>query len=123
MAIQKAKKDKWKVDIRPAGSNGRRFIRLFNKKHQAIEFENWVLAEHSKLKPHEIDRVEDNRRLSELIELWHDAYGKTLNDSEKRIAKLRQTCDILGDPIAVRLTADDFADYRQFRLKNPQNQA
>lgn len=60
---------------------------------------------------------EDRRRLSELIELWHNLHGQSLEASKSRLAKLHIVCRGLGDPIAAQLTAKDFAHYRDKRLK------
>lgn len=60
---------------------------------------------------------QDNRRLSDLINQWHDLYGRTLTDADRMMSKLRAICAGLGDPIASQLTASDFSLYREGRLK------
>ena len=113
------KKDdgKWYVNIRPAGRNGRQFKRVFDKKHEAIAFENWAIAEHSQLKPHEVATKQDRRRLSELIDTWLDVHGNTLRDIDRRLGKLNMIAAILGDPIAANISAKMWSDYRADRLK------
>lgn len=58
----------------------------------------------------------DNRKLSELITIWHDLHGRQLVKPEQRMTKLNMICDGMGDPIANKITANDFAHYRQMRL-------
>jgi hypothetical protein len=60
---------------------------------------------------------QDNRKLSELIVIWHNLYGRTLSDANRMMSKLEAICTGLGDPIASKLTAADFSLYREGRLK------
>lgn len=48
MTIKKLEDGRYEVDIRPTGRNGKRIRRKFNKKHEAIAFERYVMANHSK---------------------------------------------------------------------------
>lgn len=64
-----------------------------------------------------LGKKEDRRRLSEIIQLWHNLHGQALVASKSRLAKLQIVCNGLGDPIASRLTAKDWAHYRDRRLR------
>lgn len=64
-----------------------------------------------------IGEKQDNRRLSEIIDQWHDLYGRTLTDSKRMMSKLQAICAGMGNPIASQITAADFSRYREGRLK------
>lgn len=116
--IKKLETGKYLVDIYPNGRAGKRVRKQFDKKHQAIAFENWVIAEYSQKEPYQLVAETDKRHLSELIELWYSLHGKSLSDSKSIHRKLVVTCEGLGDPVASKFTAKQFSDYRSTRLDN-----
>lgn len=106
-----AKKDgqKWKVDLRPDGVSGKRVIRLFDTKAEASYFERQLLS--GRISPQS-----DNRRLSDLIELWFDLHGQSLNSSLDTKARLSKISQCLNNPLARVFSAADFSVYRKNRL-------
>ena len=60
---------------------------------------------------------DDNRRLSELVDLWHKLHGKALKDGLRRYKLLHVMSKRLGDPFGARFTNEDFAHYRESRIK------
>ena len=54
--------------------------------------------------------------LSELIDLWHNAHGKTLKDGVYRHSRMQAVADRLGNPLLSDFTADLFANYRAVRV-------
>nr|WP_320126326.1 tyrosine-type recombinase/integrase [uncultured Shewanella sp.] len=57
----------------------------------------------------------DNRRLSELIQRWHDLHGRQLK-SDIRMQRMYIFCKLLNDPVAHQISANDFANYRTMRM-------
>ncbi|WP_368502008.1 tyrosine-type recombinase/integrase [Photobacterium sp. 1_MG-2023] len=113
--------DKWLVDIRPAGRDGKRFRRKFDKKSEAIAYEKHILAkEHNKewLGP----RV-DSRKLSELIEIWWKKSGQFKRTSENYRQKLELICNELEDPVASKLDFRMLSDWVQTRQEKGQQPA
>lgn len=115
MTVSKQKNGKWLCELYPNGREGRRIRRQFNTKGEAEAFEAFTKNE-SEDKPW-LGKKEDRRRLSEIIQLWHNLHGQALVASKSRLAKLQIVCNGLGDPIASRLTAKDWAHYRDRRLR------
>ncbi|ENJ7584636.1 site-specific integrase [Providencia rettgeri] len=115
MTIRKIESGEWLCDIRPNGVNGKRIRKKFVTKGEALSYEKFILGEMED-KPW-LGEKQDNRRLSDLINQWHDLYGRTLTDVDRMMSKLKAICAGLGDPIASQLTASDFSVYREGRLK------
>ncbi|MCG9941588.1 MULTISPECIES: site-specific integrase [Providencia] len=115
MTVRKTESGEWLCDIRPNGVNGKRIRKKFVTKGEALSYEKFILGEMED-KPW-LGEKQDNRRLSDLINQWHDLYGRTLTDVDRMMSKLKAICAGLGDPIASQLTASDFSIYREGRLK------
>lgn len=115
MTVRKIDSGEWLCDIRPNGVNGKRIRKKFATKGEALYYEKYILGEMED-KPW-LGEKQDNRRLSDLINQWHDLYGRTLTDVDRMMSKLKAICTGLGDPIASQLTASDFSSYREGRLK------
>ncbi|MBP6083227.1 MAG: site-specific integrase [Providencia sp.] len=115
MTVRKIDSGEWLCDIRPNGVNGKRIRKKFVTKGEALSYEKYTLSEMED-RPW-IGEKQDNRRLSDLINQWHDLYGRTLTDVDRMMSKLKAICAGLGDPIASQLTASDFSIYREGRLK------
>lgn len=115
MTVRKIASGEWLCDIRPNGVDGKRIRKKFITKGEALYYEKYILGEMED-KPW-LGEKQDNRRLSDLINQWHDLYGRTLTDVDRMMSKLKAICAGLGDPIASQLTASDFSIYREGRLK------
>lgn len=114
MTVRKLDSGEWMCDMRPNGVNGKRIRKKFITKGEALAYEKHIIGEMAD-KPWLGDK-EDNRRLSELIDLWYSLYGRTLSSATRLLAKLKAICDGMGDPIATKITAADFSKYREARL-------
>jgi len=114
MTVRKQPDGQWLCDVYIDGRGSKRVRKKFTTRGEALAFENYQL-EQVKEKPWLADK-EDNRRLSELIELWYKLHGCSLNDKKGRLGKLNIICNGLGDPIASQITAKDWAHYRDRRL-------
>lgn len=112
MSIKKLDDGRWRVDIEP--TKGKRFRRTFKTKAEALRFESHIRVQVTQLdwQP----QKKDNRRLSELINVWYDLHGRNLRDSKRRLARLNAICESMRNPIAQKLTANDFAKFRSARL-------
>lgn len=115
MAIKKIASGEWLCDFRLDGRDSRRVRKKFPTKGEAVAFEQYCRDE-AQRKPW-LGEKNDCRRLSELIDLWHRLHGQSLSAHKSRKAKLDIVCRGLGDPLAVQLTAKDWAHYRDQRLK------
>ncbi|MEB7930633.1 tyrosine-type recombinase/integrase [Escherichia coli] len=115
MAVRKIESGEWLCDLRPNGVKGKRIRKKFATKGEALAYEKYIASE-MEGKPW-LGEKQDNRRLSDLIEQWHDLYGRTLADADRMMSKLKGICAGMGNPIAAQITAADFSQYREGRLK------
>lgn len=115
MTVRKTDNGEWICDVRPNGVKGKRVRKKFATKGEALAYEKFIASELED-KPW-LGEKQDNRRLSELIEQWHDLYGRTLTDTGRMMSKLKAICSGMGNPIASNITAADFSQYREGRLK------
>lgn len=113
MSIKKLEDGRYEVDVRPAGRNGKRIRRKFNKKHEAIAFERYTLATFNEKawSP----KLADKRQLSELITQWWDLFGKNEAHGLSQRKKAERVCDGLSDPVASQITKSRVAIYAEIR--------
>lgn len=114
MTIRKLDTGKWLCECYPNGRTGKRVRRQFSTKGEAVAFEKHTMDE-AESKPW-LGEKDDNRKLSEIIELWQSVHGVTLAESTDTAFRLRVICEALGDPIASTITGEDIAEYRRKRL-------
>lgn len=105
----------YRVDIRPAGRNGRRYRRTFPTKTEAAKYEKFVLSKHHNKEW--LDTPVDKRPLSELIDLWFHFHGKNLKEGVPARQKLMATCKGMGNPKSHQVTKNSFLNYRAQRLE------
>ena len=103
----------WKVDVR-VGKYGKRYRKICSTKRECIEYIDFLKVKYKEGKPWKAEAA-DNRRLTELIELWYRAKGCDLEDGEPRKRLLLVIAGILNDPIARELTIKDFNDYKAIK--------
>ncbi|MBT3446900.1 MAG: tyrosine-type recombinase/integrase [Candidatus Thioglobus sp.] len=60
---------------------------------------------------------QDSRSLLDLIELWYKLHGQSLRDGKRRKQLLISAANDMNNPIASKITAKDFAYYREKKLK------
>lgn len=104
------------VDIRPAGRDGPRFRKTFASKAEAIAYEKWVTGKHFE-NPDWLARQQDNRRLSDLVNLWYELHGKTIKTGHRRLGELKTVIDLMDDPTAAKFDAKLFSKTRAKRLE------
>ena len=109
MAIEQLPDGRWRVDVEPI--KGKRFRKTLKTKGEAQRFEATC---RSKLieTPTWSPKPTDRRRLSELIDRWAILHSHTLADGDARRRLLDELAKSLGDPVAIRLTGNAYAEYR-----------
>ncbi|MEK8079427.1 phage integrase [Pseudomonas sp. XK-1] len=113
MAIEQKPDGRWKVDIEPI--KGKRFRKTFKTKGEASRFEATCRAKVIET-PDWSPKPKDRRKLSELAQRYYDLHGHTLADSVRLKEVLSKIIRELGDPVAVRFTADQFCHLRGQQL-------
>jgi len=119
MIIKKGKK--YQLDIRPNGSKGKRIIKLFNTKLEAVRYQFDLVSRLSDSQA--VQAPLDDRHLSELIIIWFDLHGRSLKsavDTKQRLIKLSEN---IGNPKARLFNSSEFALYRKQRLDSGINEA
>lgn len=101
----------WLVDHQPGGRRGKRVRKLFATKGEAARYSAWLLGQ-AVQKPWN-PPPPDNRSLVELIDLWEQIHGHTLNDGERRATKMRSWAKQMGNPAAHEFSPDVFLAWRR----------
>lgn len=88
MSVRKLPTGEWIADFytvnRSNGKNGKRIRKKICHEREATAFENHTLQKVDAAPW--LGKGKDNRRLSDLVNLWFDRHGITLNDGEKEEA-------------------------------------
>lgn len=113
MAIEQLPDGRWKVDVEPI--KGKRFRKTVKTKAEALRFEATCRTKTTE-SPVWSPRPKDRRKLSELFSRYYDLHGHTLADAKRLKQVLGNIARDLGDPIAVRFTADQFCVLRSKQL-------
>lgn len=118
MAIFQLPDGRWRVDVEPV--KGKRFRKTFKLKGEAQRFEATC---RSKLidTPDWSPKPKDRRRLSELVDRWSILHAHTLADGEARRRLLVELVKSLGDPVSVKFSGNDYAEYRAKALADGAN--
>lgn len=103
------------VDIQPGGRGSKRYRKIFPSKAEALAYEAWLRNKVTQ-SPEWAPPKRDVRRLSELIEVWHEHHGQHLRSSVKTLGTLRLVCSGLGNPAVDKFHAEHFSEYRKRRL-------
>lgn len=108
------KGNKYELDFRPDGAKGKRIIRLFKLRTDAVQFQKNYVSRLSDTQA--VQATVDDRHLTDLIYLWFDLHGRTLKSASKTMKKLIRLSDLLGNPVARLMNPELFASYRACRL-------
>ena len=95
MSIKKLEDGRYEVDIRPTGRNGKRVRRKFDKKFEAVNYERYVMVNHSK---EWAPKLTDNRLLSEIAQQWWDLFGSHLDHGRDQKNRVDMFCRVMSDP-------------------------
>lgn len=116
MSIKKLEDGRYEVDIRPTGRNGKRIRRKFDKKHEAVTFERYVMANHNK-KEWGV-KLKDSRPLTEIIEQWWNMYGKHSDHGKSYYYKAMFVARAIGAKAGFQITKSTIAVYQEMRLSS-----
>ncbi|WP_152219786.1 tyrosine-type recombinase/integrase [Pseudomonas sp. SCB32] len=116
MSIKKLETGEWLVDCRPEGRAGPRIRRRVKSKNEAMHLERRIMGDGSNGTFEKAPKL-DERRLSELVDLWYKLHGQNLKTGEQRLALLQAMAERMGDPKAHKFTANHFATYRAERAE------
>jgi integrase len=105
----------WLVDIQPEGRGGKRYRKTLKTKAEALRWEAWLIAKVTKTPDWEPPK-KDQRRLSDLLEIWYEGHGKQLRDAVHRQKILKNAISRLENPKASNFSAAHFIGYRSQRL-------
>jgi integrase len=115
MTIKKTESG-WLADCRPHGRNSKRFRKTFKTKAEAAIWEAWVKTEATQNAEWKPER-RDLRKLSDLVDLWHQNHGSSLKASADTYQRLKNLCKALGEPLADQFDAEMFTAYRSKRIE------
>lgn len=108
--------DKWLVDVYPNGRNGKRVRKKFDTRIEAQRFEKYVLNKSFDDKDWNPSK-EDNRKLSELINIWFESHGRYLKGASQRVRTLRNLDSRLGSPTAKKINPTNYMLERSSRVE------
>ncbi|MCH5049398.1 tyrosine-type recombinase/integrase [Pectobacterium aquaticum] len=118
MPVRKLPDGRWIADLytvdRSSGKEGKRVRKKFATKGEALAFERYTL-EQVQSSPWLADGKEE-RRLTDLVELWFSRHGITLKDGQKRRGAMLWAAECMGHPLATEFSAQLFTAYRAKRL-------
>lgn len=115
MSIKKLESGEWLVDCRPEGRDGPRVRRKLKSKAEAQYAERLLMGAGAR---GEFERktARDDRRLTDLVDLWFTLHGQTLKRGEERKRALTAMAQRMGNPYGGDFTAAHFTKYRSERL-------
>ncbi|UEM40052.1 phage integrase [Pectobacterium aquaticum] len=118
MSIKKQTDGKWLLDFypegKPKGKPSKRIRKTFSTKGEALAYQKHVI-ENLHNKPW-LDGKEDRRTLRQLVYMWFDEHGITLDDGEKRKSSMEYACECMGEPTAHEFDTTMFSLFRKKRL-------
>jgi integrase len=116
MTIKKVEK-KWLVDVYPHGREGKRVRKKFDTRLEAQRYEKYVLNKSFDDKDWNPSK-EDNRKLSELINIWFESHGRYLKGASQRVRTLRNLDRRLGSPVAKKVSPTNYMLERSNRIES-----
>ncbi|WP_237930513.1 phage integrase [Buttiauxella sp. S19-1] len=113
MTIKKLDDGRWEVDIRPAGRDGKRIRRKFEKKSEAVAFEKHTQYNHHNKEW--LSKPTDKRRLSQLTQVWWKLKGQHEDYGKSYLSKIELFTKITEDPCAFQITKSLISQYSTVR--------
>ncbi|GAL28588.1 phage integrase [Vibrio variabilis] len=109
----------WLCECYPHGRSGKRIRKRFATKGEASAYQRYLTNETND-KPW-CEQKADNRRLSELVDLWFTSYGITLANGAIIKAKFHAMVLSMGNPLANTFNAKMYSEYRSNRMSGKIN--
>lgn len=119
--IWKLVDDRFYVEIRPHGREGKKIKKTLDKLDEARRFKTAEFAK-AQAGTEPLKPGKDTRRLADLVEEWYSLHGYSLKDGQGRKGVLLFDCELLGNPVASKFTAEDFVLFRKMRLETPRGE-
>lgn len=107
----------WLVDIQPGGRGAKRFRKTLSTKAEALAWEAWVKTQVIQT-PAWQPQKRDNRRLTDLIELWYKHHGNQLRSGKDTYQRLLTMAKAMQNPTAATFNAALFSSYRTKRIES-----
>ncbi|MGF1758853.1 tyrosine-type recombinase/integrase [Photobacterium sagamiensis] len=114
MSIRKQTDGAWLCECYPQGRKGKRLRKKFATKGEALAFERFTMREIED-KPW-LGEKGDNRRLTDLLELWYSLYGISLGKGDVIRNKMLRMAEAMNNPIAPKFDSKVYSNFRQLRL-------
>ncbi|MBY7857085.1 tyrosine-type recombinase/integrase [Vibrio fluvialis] len=112
--LKDGSKKPWLCECYPNGAFGKRVRKRFTTKGEASAFEKFAMQEVQE-KPW-MGEKPDNRRLTDVITLWFELYGKTLANGPVVYQKFQHMVNAMNDPLANQFNSKVYADFRAKRM-------
>ena len=109
--------DKWLCDIQPGGRDGHRYRKVFTTKSRALAFERTLQAKVQDDSAYQVPR-KDERKLSDLVELWYKNTGSFLSSGKDTKQRLLSASIAMGSPSVAHFSVSCFIDYRSKRINS-----
>lgn len=107
----------WLVDAQPGGRGAKRVRKTLKTLAEAKAYDAWLKTQANQDNAWMPVR-RDLRRLSELIETWHQHHGSVLRSGDDMRRRLLAMATAMGNPVADKFTVTLFAEYREQRLRS-----
>lgn len=106
----------WLVDVQPGGRGAKRVRKTLKTLAEAKAFDAWLKTQANQDGAWMPAR-RDLRRLSDLIETWHQHHGSSLRSGDDMRRRLLAMAAAMHNPVADKFSVQTFAAYRDERLK------
>ena len=105
----------WLLDLQPGGLHLKRYCKTFTTKSEALAYQAWLKTKVTQSPEWEPPK-RDRRRLSELVDVWHQHHGVNLRAGADTYSRLKSLCTTLRNPFIEQFNAAMFAEYRKNRI-------
>ncbi|MFL7010917.1 phage integrase [Enterovibrio norvegicus] len=112
--LKDGSKKPWLCQCYPSGREGKRIRKRFATKAEANQFEHFTMQQ-VKDTPW-LGEKADNRRLSDMIDLWQRNHGFSLAQAKYTLNKLNFIAESLGNPLAAHFSTKMWMTFREQRV-------
>ncbi|MDD1792551.1 tyrosine-type recombinase/integrase [Enterovibrio sp. ZSDZ42] len=112
--LKDGSKKPWLCECYPSGRDGKRIRKRFVTKAEAAQFERYAMNAIDD-KPW-LGEKSDNRRLLDMVEIWHRAHGFSLAQGKYTYNRLSFIANSLGNPLATHFSVKMWSTFREQRI-------